>query len=115
MDEPSQSRKPRRPRARAALAAGAVLLAIAVFLGLGIWQVERRAWKLDLIARVDARLAAAPVAAPAPDAWHGLGPDHAYTRVTATGHFLNDREIPVLAVTTRGSGYWILTPLVTPE
>lgn len=93
----------------------AVLLAIAVFLGLGVWQMERRAWKLDLISRVEARLAAAPVAAPGPADWPGIGDDDAYTRVTATGRFLNDRETPVLAVTVRGSGYWILTPLVTPE
>jgi surfeit locus 1 family protein len=113
MDETREPRKP-RSRTRTAVAVGAVLLAIAVFLGLGVWQVERRAWKLDLIARVDARLAAAPVAGPGPDAWEALGPDSAYTRVTATGHFLNDRETPVLAVTVRGSGDWILTPLVTP-
>jgi surfeit locus 1 family protein len=101
-------------RRRSVLASLAVLLAIAAFLALGVWQLERRAWKLDLIARVDARLAAAPVAAPGPDAWPGLARDDAYTRVTATGRFLNDRETPVLAVTDRGSGYWILTPLATP-
>lgn len=99
------------------LAAGvAVVLAIGLFVSLGIWQVERRAWKLDLIARVDARVAAAPVAAPGPGAWSEI--DRArdgYTRVAATGHFLNDRETAVLAVTARGSGYWILTPLVTPD
>ena len=32
-----------------------------LFAGLGVWQVERLRWKTDLIARVDARLAAEPV------------------------------------------------------
>jgi surfeit locus 1 family protein len=96
------------------LAPAAVLLAIALFLALGVWQLERRAWKLDLIARVDARLAAAPVAAPGPAAWPALAADAAYARVEATGRFLHDRETPVLAVTDLGSGYWILTPLETP-
>ena len=32
-----------------------------VFAGLGIWQIERRSWKLDLIARVEARIHAAQV------------------------------------------------------
>jgi surfeit locus 1 family protein len=100
-------------RRRPVLAGLAVLVAVAGFLALGVWQLERRAWKLDLIARVDARLAAAPVAAPGPDAWPALGADAAYTRVTASGRFLHDRETAALAVTARGSGYWILTPLET--
>ena len=103
------------PRVRSVIATGAVVLGIALFLGLGVWQLERLAWKLDLIARVDARLAAAPVPAPGPGAWDSLGGDSAYTRVTATGHFLDDRETAVLAVTIHGSGYWILTPFVTPD
>jgi surfeit locus 1 family protein len=99
---------------RRALAALALLLAIAGFAALGVWQLERLAWKRDLIARVDARLAAAPVAAPGPAAWPALGPDAAYTRVEAGGRFRHDRETAVRAVTELGSGYWILTPLETP-
>jgi surfeit locus 1 family protein len=101
---------------RRVLAATAVLLAIAVFLALGVWQVERRAWKLDLISRVDARLAAAPVPAPGPADWPGLtrAADE-YRRVTANGTFRNDREVTTLAVTVRGSGYWVLTPLATAD
>ncbi|MBP7242720.1 MAG: SURF1 family protein [Amaricoccus sp.] len=99
------------------MVAGAVVLAtVALFLGLGVWQVERRAWKLDLIARVEARLAAEPVPAPGPEAWSRL--DRAtdeYLRVEATGRFLHEAETAVLAVTERGRGYWILTPLATRD
>ncbi|MBP7001074.1 SURF1 family protein [Amaricoccus sp.] len=103
-------------RTRGAVAGAAVLAAIALFLGLGVWQVERRAWKLDLIARVEARLAADPVPAPGPDAWRGLtrAADE-YRRVEATGRFLHDRETAVLAVTEAGRGYWIVTPLATRD
>jgi surfeit locus 1 family protein len=102
-----------RPRS---ILAGAVLAAaIAGFVALGFWQLERRAWKLDLIAQVDARLAAEPVAAPGPDRWPDLAADDAYTRVEATGRFLHDREVAVLALTDLGSGYWVLTPLATPD
>ena len=98
---------------RRGVAVAAVLAAIALFLGLGVWQVQRLFWKLDLIERVDARLAAAPVAAPGPDAWDGLTRDaDEYARVTATGNFLHEREVRTLAVTGRGSGYWVMTPLV---
>jgi surfeit locus 1 family protein len=99
-------------RPRAIVAGAAVAAVVAGLVALGLWQLERRAWKLDLITRVDARLAATPVPAPGPDRWAALSPrDDAYTRVAATGRFLNDREAAVLAVTERGSGYWILTPL----
>ncbi len=37
--------------------------------------------------------------------------DDEYKRVTASGHFLNDRETLVQAVTERGTGFWVLTPL----
>jgi surfeit locus 1 family protein len=99
-------------RRRAIVAGVAVMAVVAGLLALGVWQLERRAWKLDLIARVDARLAAAPVAAPGPGRWAALFPaSDAYTRVRASGRFLHDREAAVLAVTELGPGYWIMTPL----
>ncbi len=79
--------------------------------GLGTWQVERRAWKLDLIARVDARVHAAPVAAPGPVDWARIGPDDAYRHVRLSGTFLHARETLVQAVTEAGAGFWVLTPL----
>src|SRR3546814_7900124 len=36
------------------------------------WQVERLHWKLDLIARVDARIHAAPMPAPGPAEWRSV-------------------------------------------
>ena len=59
---PVSDAPPRRTVARVVLLAG-LALAFIGFIALGLWQVERRAWKLDLIERVDARLQAAPVAA----------------------------------------------------
>jgi surfeit locus 1 family protein len=90
------------------LGAGIVCL---VLLGLGTWQVERRAWKLDLIARTDARVHAAPVPAPGPSEWPGIGRDDAYRHVRLSGRFLNDRETLVQAVTDYGAGFWVVTPL----
>nr|WP_148309259.1 SURF1 family protein [Sphingopyxis fribergensis] len=82
---------------------------------LGVWQVERRAWKHALVAAVDARIHAAPAAAPGPDAWGRVdAKGDAYRRVTATGSFRHDRETLVQAVTDRGPGFWVLTPLETP-
>lgn len=91
------------------------LLFAAGFVALGIWQVERRAWKHELIAAVDARIHRPPVAAPGPAEWPGISASRdAYRRISATGRFRHDRETLVQAVTTRGAGYWVLTPLETP-
>ena len=48
---------------------GLLALAAAGFVALGVWQLERRVWKLDLIAQVDARVHAAAVAPPGPSEW----------------------------------------------
>ena len=49
----------------AALAVTGLIL-VAALAALGTWQVQRRTWKHDLIARVEARVHADPVAAPGP-------------------------------------------------
>ncbi|MTE00394.1 SURF1 family protein [Paracoccus sp. YIM 132242] len=85
-------------------------------MGLGLWQVQRLAWKSDLIARVDARVAAAPVPAPGPADWAGLTADNAeYRRVSVTGDYVPDSDVLVQAVTERGAGFWVMTPLVTRQ
>lgn len=86
------------------------LAVIAALLGLGTWQVQRRTWKLDLIARVDARVHAAPVAAPAT-----AGKEDAYRRVRATGVYLPGKDTFVQASTVRGPGFWAITPLRRPD
>lgn len=98
-------------RGRVVLALSLLLLTV-LLLGLGSWQVQRLFWKLDLIARVDARLAEAPVPAPPPSEWSNITREKdEYRRVTATGTFLHDKQVRVQAVTQLGAGFWILTPL----
>jgi surfeit locus 1 family protein len=91
----------------ALLAAAAVCCA-----ALGIWQLERRAWKLDLIARVEARVHAPPVSIPLPGQAIDA-PHHEYRRVRLTGRFAHDRATLVDALTVEGPGFWVLTPLDT--
>ena len=102
---------PRRSRAALALAVAAGALAFVLLLGLGTWQVHRLSWKLDLIARVDARVHAPPVPAPGPAAWAGVTVEaDQYRHVTARGTFDHSRETFVQAVTDYGGGFWLLTP-----
>lgn len=83
------------------------LVAALGFTALGIWQVERLGWKRDLIARVDAGLKAPPASD-----WQAFAE---YRKVRLTGTFLRDRETLVKAVTERGEGFWVMTPLRTAQ
>ncbi|MES2452579.1 MAG: SURF1 family protein [Pseudomonadota bacterium] len=104
----------RRPRAWRV--AAAAILCAAVLAALGVWQLERRMWKHGLIAAVDSRIHAAPVPAPGPATWGRISAARdAYRHIRIAGRFLHDRETLVQAVTERGGGYWVLTPLETPD
>lgn len=105
------ARAPRGPLALVLLAA-AFLSGFLLFLALGIWQLQRMAWKHDLIARVEARIHAAPAPAPDAAAWAASSPrDHEYRRVTVRGTWLPVPDVRVMAVTEAGSGFWLLRPL----
>lgn len=105
------------PSARARrLLTGFLLVLVTVFLALGTWQVQRLFWKLDLIARVESRVHADPVPAPARAEWPAVSREKdEYRRVTATGLFRHDKTVLVQAVTERGAGFWVLTPLLLPD
>ncbi|MGY4828878.1 SURF1 family protein [Sphaerotilaceae bacterium SBD11-9] len=95
-------------------AAGAALFAL--FMALGWWQVERRAWKLALIERVHQRVNAPAVPAPVVGQWPSVSAAaDEYRRVRIRGHWLNGRNTWVQATTELGSGYWLLAPLRTED
>jgi len=114
MNAPNDTKTPRRPRGVFVLGLLAVF-GMAVFTGfiaLGIWQVHRRAWKHDLVARVDARVHAEPVTAPGRGQWLGVNAaNDEYRRVKLTGTFLPDKSVRVRASTELGAGSWLLTPM----
>ncbi|MET4114359.1 surfeit locus 1 family protein [Bradyrhizobium sp. JR1.5] len=88
------------------------LAAIALLIALGVWQIERRAWKLALIDRVEQRVHAPAQPIPSPAAWPTVSAaNDEYRHVSVSGRFMHDRETLVQAVTEEGPGYWVLTPL----
>ena len=95
-------------RARSIALIGLCAAFTVVFVLLGAWQVQRRAWKLDLIAKVEQRVHAEPL--PAPTGWSS---DDVYRRVRLSGVFDHGDETLVQAVTEKGPGFWVLTPLKT--
>lgn len=104
------------PRRRLIVFTALGLLGVVALSALGVWQVERRAWKLALIDRVEQRVHAAPLAPPGPADWPGVtAARDEYRHVAVSGRFLNDRETLVRAATALGSGYWVLTPFRTDQ
>jgi surfeit locus 1 family protein len=91
----------------------ALLLAvtgIAILIGLGTWQLQRRTWKLALIERIAARAHAEPVGIE--DAlrhWQAEG-EAEYLRVTVTGRF-EGADAFYFTTGRTGPGYHVYTPL----
>ena len=101
-------------RAKRLLLPALCIFGLILFTALGIWQVERRSWKLDLVARVDERIQAPAVAPPDTRSWAALpAKSLEYRKVATIGIFLHDKETLVDALTQRGPGWWVVTPLQT--
>jgi len=98
------------PTLWASLAALATLL---VLLGLGVWQLQRLAWKQALIAERTARLSAPAVDFPA------AGDDPAdleLRRLRASGRFDHQRELYLGSKTFEGRvGFHIVTPFALTD
>ena len=97
-------------------------LMIALTLGLGIWQVQRRAEKHALIAALTERLAAPAVALPAPSTWNNFSPvTDEFRRVTLSATMDAGRDARVFgsgsAVRTdiSGAGIWVFTRVRMPD
>jgi surfeit locus 1 family protein len=87
------------------------ILGTAILLALGLWQVQRLAWKEGLIAEIEARIAADPVPLPAaPDPTRDR-----LLRVSVTGR-LGTPEIDVLtSLDPWGAGYRVIVPMTLAE
>jgi surfeit locus 1 family protein len=92
-----------------AFAAFAAVCAV-VFTGLGLWQVERLAWKNSLVEAVETRSTAPPVDLNSAD-WAAIDPaEGEYLHVSATGQY-GGVDTLTQAVTALGPGFWVMTPL----
>jgi len=91
-------------------------LLVACLVALAVWQVHRRAYKLDLIGRVEARVHEIPTPAPRPGDWAGISAAaDEYRRVSVTGQWLEGNYALVQALTELGGGYWVMTPLARDD
>jgi surfeit locus 1 family protein len=104
------------PRRRRGLLVPALftLVGVVLLIGLGVWQLERKAWKEALIDALARRMNAPPVPLPPPQRWAGLDAAHdEFTRVTFRAAFEHDQEALVFAGASAfrpdvsGTGYWV--------
>lgn len=79
----------------------------AILVALGVWQVQRLAWKEAIIADINNRIAAAPVALPAvpdPEA-------DAYLPVTVSGEIGEQALHVLVSQKQKGAGYRVIAPM----
>ena len=102
----------RKPGSASVLFGSLIGAAICLLLALGIWQVQRLAWKTHLITQVNARVSAPAVQAPPAADWRRISKsDDEYRHVTLRGQLLNHDEAQVYTLSDYGAGYWVMTPM----
>ncbi len=91
----------------------AVLPALAILVGLGVWQLQRLEWKNDLIAEMRSRMAAPAIDLPKPlTDLDGLR----FRRIELTGEFLHERELYRRAQALRNTrGAFVITPMALTD
>lgn len=84
---------------------------VAILVALGLWQVQRLAWKEGVIADIDARIHATPVAVPT----SASAESDSYLPVTASGRFSGDTLRVLVSQKVKGAGYRLITAFETGE
>lgn len=114
-ETPSPFRRLLLPGAVAAIAFG-------ILLNLGLWQLDRLAWKEALIAKVQKDIAAPAVPAPGPEDWPTADPFKIdYRHVSVTGHYLDGVAYYYTSLGEdakgrhKGPGYMIYSPFETVD
>ncbi len=92
-------------RSSLALMSCVVLAALAILVGLGTWQLQRLAWKEGLIARIETRLAEAPVPLPAT-----LTDESNFLRVKISGTYDHAKAQYFYTLNKGEIGWRVLTP-----
>jgi surfeit locus 1 family protein len=110
--------KPRRKRKSSILDATLMTLAgLVILIGLGVWQLDRKVWKENLITTLNTRLGRAPEDLPPRASWAQLREDkEEFRRVVFPAEFLDGEEALVytagspLRPDVKGPGYWVFAP-----
>lgn len=100
---------------RLAIASVVSALALAVLVGLGVWQMQRLHWKQALIANIEKQAKAEPVELNDVLVRWGEQGEVEFMRVHVQGTFLHDKELHLYAIRGGAPGWRIVTPLDTDD
>jgi cytochrome oxidase assembly protein ShyY1 len=98
------------------------IVSLAILISLGVWQLQRKAWKEGLIATLDAQMKAAPAPLPPPLQWPTLTQENSeFRRVSARVSFVPNAP-PVYIYTgasalradVKQPGYFVFAPAQLP-
>ena len=98
-------------RARLIWPTALTIAGLAVLIGLGTWQLQRKQWKDQLIAKIAARVVASPVPLSQAQQISLTGGDIEYLRVTARGRLHESKERYLYAPAKSGPGWHVYAPL----
>jgi surfeit locus 1 family protein len=93
------------------------LVGVAILIGFGIWQLDRKVWKENLITAMTTRLDRAPEDLPPREAWARLVPQREeFSRVRFPAEFMPGQEALVYSAGSafrpdvKGPGYFVFAP-----
>ena len=93
------------------------VVGVAILIGLGIWQLDRKTWKQNLIETVTTRIARAPEDLPPRASWPRLIQEgNEFRRIVFPAEFLEGQEALVYTAGSpfrpdvKGPGFWVFAP-----
>lgn len=97
------------------------VVCLVILIGLGVWQLDRKGWKENLIASLTERLAKPPQDLPPREEWPRLtAAADEFRRVTFPAEFIPGEEALVYSAGSalrkdiKGPGYWVFAPARLP-
>lgn len=99
------------------------IVGLAILISLGVWQLQRKVWKEDLIATLEAQIKAPPDALPPPSDWPALNRDSSeFRRVRLRAEAIADVKpaylytgASALRTDVKQAGYFVFVPVKLPD